>query len=103
MNLIATKDQMRRERAVNATALLVLCAIGGLAVFGPAGIIAWSENTAKLEAHEQRIALLQKERATLENRKDLLDPDNVDPDLATELVRGGLNVAHPDEYVVNLD
>lgn len=103
MNFIATKDQMRRERMINASALLVLCVIGALAVFGPAGIIAWSENSVKLEAHERRIAVLAEKRATLENRNNLLDPDNVDPDLATELVRGELNVAHPDEYVVILD
>ncbi len=101
--MIATKDQKRRERTVNAVALFVLCAIGAMAVFGPAGIIAWSENAAKLEAHQQRIALLQEQRATLENKKNLLDPNHVDPDLATELVRGGLNVAHPDEYLVILD
>jgi hypothetical protein len=27
----------------------------------------------------------------------------VDPDLATELVRRNLNVAHPDEYIIELD
>ncbi len=103
MNLIASKDQKRRERMINAAALLVLCGIGALSAFGPAGIVAWSENSTKLEAHQMRIAALQEQRSTLENRKNLLDPTNVDPDLASELVRGELNVAHPDEYVVVLD
>lgn len=103
MNLIASKAQQQREKAINAAALLALCVIGALAVFGPAGVLAWSENTSKLASHELRIAALQEQRATLENRKNLLDPNNVDPDLASELVRGNLNVAHPDEYVVILD
>lgn len=103
MNLIASKDQQRREKVGNAAALLVLCLIGALAVFGPAGVLAWSENTSKLASHEARIAALQDQRSTLQNRTNLLDPNNVDPDLASELVRGNLNVAHPDEYVVILD
>lgn len=103
MNLIASKAQQQREKAINAAALLALCVIGALAVFGPAGVLAWSENTSKLASHELRIAALQEQRATLENRKNLLDPNNVDPDLASELVRGNLNVAHPDDYVAILD
>ena len=32
----------------------------------------------------------------------LLDPRAVDPDLSTELLRRDLNVAHPDEYILDL-
>lgn len=103
MNLIASKEQRRKDRAINAAALMVLCAIGALTVFGPSGVVAWSENSAKLEAHEARIAVLVAERDTLTNRKDLLSPDNVDPDYASELVRKHLGVAHPDEYITTLD
>jgi cell division protein FtsB len=46
---------------------------------------------------------LEEERSALENRVELLDPDHVDPDLSSELVRQNLNVAHPDEYVVEMD
>ena len=35
--------------------------------------------------------------------RDLLHPSHIDPDLAGELVRRNLNVAHPDEYVMDLD
>ena len=36
----------------------------------------------------------------LRNRKDLVDPRHMDPDLAGELLRSKLNVAHPDEVVM---
>ncbi|WP_338245028.1 FtsB family cell division protein [Aurantiacibacter hainanensis] len=92
-----------RERIGNAAALLVLMLIGGLALIGPSGVLAWGEQASRLDEHEKRIAALQETRAELENRVELLDPENVDPDFASELVRGNLNVAHPDEYVVELE
>ena len=92
-----------RERIVNAGALLVLMLIGGLALIGPSGVLAWGENASRLDEHKDRITDLQEQRDELENRVALLDPNNVDPDFASELVRGNLNVAHPDEYVVELE
>lgn len=92
-----------RERVGNAAALLVLMLIGGLALIGPSGVLAWGEQASRLDDHEARIAELQEKRAELQNRVELLDPNNVDPDFASELVRGNLNVAHPDEYVVELE
>lgn len=90
-------------RIANALALLALILIGAMALVGPSGLLALGENASQLEEHEARIAVLQEQRKVLENRVHLLDPDNVDPDFASELVRGNLNVAHPDEYVVELD
>lgn len=103
MNTLVHRREIIRERIVNTVALLVLMLIGGLALIGPSGILAWGEQASRLEEHKARIAALQEERAELENRVTLLDPDNVDPDFASELVRGNLNVAHPDEYVVELE
>ena len=77
--------------------------IGGMALAGPGGILAWSENVALLEERETQIAGLQEERDILRNRVDRLDPGGADPDLAAELVRRNLNVLHPDEYVIMLD
>ena len=94
---------LAKEKVTNAAALLALLAIGALGLVGPSGVLAWGEQTARLEAHEVRIAELQEQRDVLRNRVDLLDPEKVDPDLATELVRGNLNVIHPDEYVVVLE
>lgn len=103
MNKPQNKREAVREKVGNAMALLVLILIGMLALMGPSGLLAWGDNASKLEAHEERIAQLQEERAVLENRVDLLDPDNVDPDYASELVRRDLNVAHQDDHVVELE
>ncbi len=92
-----------RERLVNAAALGVLLTVGALALVGPSGVLAWGEDSSRLERHGAQIAALQQREAELENRRALLDPANVDPDLASELVRRDLNVAHPDEYVIELE
>ena len=103
MNTIRSRREVVRERVGNAIALLVLVLIGMMALIGPSGLLAWSDHAAELEAHNNRIALLEEEREVLKNRVALLDPEHVDPDLASELVRRDLNVAHEDEYVFDLD
>ena len=103
MNALRNKREVVRERIGNAAALLLLILIGMLAFMGPSGLLAWSDNAAKLDAHQERIAALEEERAVLANRVDLLDPENADPDLASELARRDLNVVHQDEYVVELE
>jgi len=94
---------MVRERVGNAMALLLLIFIGIMAFMGPSGLLAWGDNAATLDAHKDRIAALEEERAVLANRVELLDPENADPDLASELARRDLNVVHQDEYVVELE
>lgn len=89
-----------RERRSRVLALGYLLLLGGLALIGPYGVLAWGENISLLEQRRDRIAKLEAERAELDNLVQRLDPGNVDPDLATELVRKNLNVAHPDEYVM---
>lgn len=103
MSPLVHRKEIVRERIVNAGALLVLMLIGGLALIGPSGVLAWGENAARLSEHKERIAALEERKAELANRVKLLDPNNVDPDYADELVRGNLNVIHPDEYVVELE
>ena len=103
MNRPASHRPLWRDRlgqAGIAAGLLVLC---GLALAGPSGLFAWSEQRALLERREARIAALEAEQAEISNRVDLLDGDHADPDLVTELLRRDLNVAHPDEYVVEID
>ena len=103
MNTIRSRTEIVRERVGNAIALLFLILIGMMALIGPSGLLAWSDHAASLEAHEARIALLEEQRKVLKNRVALLDPDNVDPDLSSELVRHDLNVVHEDEYVFDLE
>ena len=93
----------RRERLIQLFALGWLLVLGALALVGPYGLLSWGEQSAQLGVRQQQVSVLEEERAVLENRIDLLDPDHVDPDLAGELVRENLNVAHPDEYVIDLE
>ena len=98
-----TRRETVREKLARFGALGVLLVLAGLALAGPYGLLAWGENIALLEQREERIGTLKADRAELRNLVTQLDPDHVDPDLATELVRRDLNVAHPDEYVLELD
>lgn len=77
--------------------------MGGFALAGPSGLIAWSENERLLEDRRAEISVLASERDRLKNRVDLLDPRHADADLAGELLRRNLNVAHPDEMVMLLN
>ena len=103
MNLPPSGPERKKERLVHLGALVALLAIAALALVGPYGLLSWGESAAQLEQRKARIAELQAEKAELENRTELLDPDNVDPDLGSELVRKNLGVAHPDEYLFELD
>ncbi|HEU4805298.1 MAG TPA: hypothetical protein VFS91_05755 [Nitrobacter sp.] len=98
-----TRRETVREKLARFGALGVLLVLAGLALAGPYGLLAWGENIALLEQREERIGTLKADRAELRNLVTQLDPDHVDPDLATELVRRNLNVAHPDEYVLELE
>jgi len=98
-----TKRDAAREKLVRFGALGFLLLLAGLALAGPYGLLSWGESIAVLKQREDRIAMLRAERDELQNLVTQLDPDRVDPDLATELVRRNLNVAHPDEYVLELE
>jgi cell division protein FtsB len=92
--------KLPRESLAQGVALVCLLVMGGFAVAGPSGLLAWSENLRLLDARKQEIAQLSAERDQLKNRVNLLNPRNADPDLAGELLRSNLNVAHPDEMVM---
>ena len=96
------RAKIDKESISQGFALLFLLLLGGFAIAGPSGIIAWSENQHLLKVREQQVADLQLQRDQLRNRVDLLDPDHTDPDLAGQLLRDRLNVAHPDEMVMLL-
>ncbi|AXK43579.1 MULTISPECIES: FtsB family cell division protein [Erythrobacter] len=84
-------------------ALAALLVMGGLAIAGPSGLLAWSENLRLLDQREAQLAQLEAEREALENRVALLHPDHADPDMVGELLRSQLNVVHPDEVVIKLE
>jgi cell division protein FtsB len=92
--------RLPREALNQNLALVALLAIGGFAVAGPTGVLAWSENNRLLQQREHELAELAVRRDELRNRVALLDPRHADPDLVGELLRKNLNVAHPDEIVI---
>jgi len=95
-----TRPQLPRETLTQTFALVALLVIAGVAVAGPSGVLAWSENSRLLKEREAELAQLAARRDELRNRVELLDPDHADPDLVGELLRKNLNVAHPDEIVI---
>lgn len=99
---LITKSK-HKIRFSNGVALVCLLLMGGLAIAGPAGLLAWSENLRLLDQREQHLAVLLEERDALKNKVELLDPDHADPDLVDELLRSQLNVLHADEVVVKLN
>ena len=103
MNAVITKRDVAREKLSRLGALGFLLVLAGLALAGPYGLLSWGENLALLEQRQERIAALEADREELQNLVALLDPDHVDPDLSTELLRRNMNVAHPDEYVLELE
>jgi cell division protein FtsB len=95
--------RMARERLTQGVALLILLALGAMALIGPSGVLAWSENNRLLAERRTELKALMAERDELKNRVALLDPRHTDPDLAGELLRSNLNVVHPDEMVMLLN
>lgn len=98
-----TSKPHRDRRLGSALALTYLLMLGGFALAGPSGLLAWNENEALLEQRQAEIEALAATRDELANRVALLDPKSADPDLTSELLRRNLNVVHPDEIVVELD
>lgn len=92
--------RLPRESLTRTLALLVLLVMGAVAIAGPSGVLAWSENARALDRNTAEIARLTAARDRLRNRVDLLDPRHADPDLVGELLRRDLNVAHPDEVIL---
>jgi cell division protein FtsB len=92
-----------RDGLTQAIALVCLLIMGAMVLVGPSGLLAWSENNRLLAERQKELKVLAAERDVLRNRVALLDPRNVDPDMAGELLRSNLNVVHPDEMVMLID
>lgn len=92
-----------RTAGLPAAAIIFMAFFVYYAVLGPNGVLAYHDYQRQLVEAKAQYAKLDKQRATLRNRKDLLDPRHVNPDLADEMVRKELNVVHPDEVIIPLD
>jgi cell division protein FtsB len=97
------KIRLPREKWTQGLALALLLLIGGVAIAGPSGLLAWSENLQLLEQRQAHIAKLKKERGALANQVALLNPENADADMVGERLRRDFNVVHEDEVVLILD
>jgi len=94
------RPRLAREGVTQGLALCLLLVLLAVAVAGPSGLLAWGENHRMLEQREKEIQQLAAQRDDMRNRVALLDPRHADPDLAGELLRKNLNVAHPDEVIM---
>ncbi|QIG80465.1 FtsB family cell division protein [Stakelama tenebrarum] len=102
MSRKSTVSSILRSAGMPAVALISMAFFGYYAVLGPNGAMAHPEVKQQLEARQAEYQRLDKQRADLKNRVDLLDPEGADPDLVEELARKKLNVARPDEVIVPL-
>ena len=92
-----------RAGVSNLFGFLAVMALLAYAVIGPSGLIALSDHKAALGQRKSELAELNEQHDRLANRVQLLDPNNIDPDLGGELIRKELGVAAPDEIVIPLD
>jgi cell division protein FtsB len=94
---------MVRRSALPALALIIVGTFAGHAVAGQNGVLAWGGYHRALKERQAELAQLEKERAELRHRSQLLDPNKADPDMADELVRKDLGLVRPDEVIVPLN
>ena len=99
----AKRTRLASERVTQGLALGCLLVMGAWVLVGPSGLLSWSENNRLLAAHQKELQQLMVQRNDLQNRVALLDPNHVDPDMASQLLRSELNVVHPDEKVMLLN
>jgi len=92
-----------RRAAMPALALIVVGNFAGYAVAGPNGLLAWGGYHRNLNERKVELAQLERDRAQLRHRSNLLDPRRADPDLAEEMVRDRLGLVRPDEVIIPLD
>jgi len=94
---------MIKRAALPALAVLIIANFAGYAVAGSNGLLVWGDYRHALARRTVELGKLEAERARLQHRARLLDPQNADPDLADELVRNDLGLARPDEVIVPID
>ena len=82
---------------------MCLLAMSAWVLIGPSGLLSWSENNHLLADHQKELQQLTAQRDDIKNRVALLDPNHVDPDMTTQLLRSELNVVHPDDKVMLLN
>jgi cell division protein FtsB len=103
MSRVSPVQSILRSAGLPAIALIAMGFFGYYAVLGPNGVFALREFKNQVKARTVEYQALDKHRAEIRNRVNLLDPSKgADPDMVEELVRKQLNVARRDEVIVPL-
>ena len=90
-----------RSAGPPALALTLMGFFAYHAVMGPNGVLALKDVKQQVAVRSAEYEVLDKQRAVLRNRVELLDPKKgADPDLVDEQLRKQLNVARPDEIII---
>lgn len=94
---------LMRRAALPALGVLVIANFLGYAVLGDNGVLSWGDYRRLKAERSVQLTQLETEKARLAHRAGLLNPRNVDPDFAEELVRRELGLVRPDEVVIPID
>ena len=92
-----------RGAAGPAFALAIISFFGGYALFGSNGVLAWGEYSQRHAERKVQLVAIEKQRAVLAHRVELLDPQSADLDLADELARRDLGLVQPDEVIIPMN
>ena len=92
-----------RRAALPAVGFLIIANFAGYAVMGDNGVLSWGDYRRQKTERSVVLARLEAERTRLQHRAALLDPRNVDPDLAEEMIRANLGLVRPDEVIIRTD
>ena len=92
-----------RRAALPAVGVLVIVNFLGYAIIGDNGVLSWGDYRRIKAERSVELASLEAERARLAHRARLLDPRQVDPDLADEMIRRDLGLVRPDEVIIELE
>jgi cell division protein FtsB len=104
-SMFVVDEIRRRARAITGPVLAIslVCYFAYHLFVGDRGLIAWLHLTQQLRDGKATLAALDSERRALDHRVGLLRPDHLDPDMLDERARAALNLAGPDEIVIQKD
>ena len=72
-------------------------------VFGPRGLLAMSRISDELHMTQEVYNELRTEREALEADVKLMNPNNLDPDMAEERARKTLGYTKPEEIIIDVE
>ncbi len=82
---------------------VVIAYFGYHALTGEQGVLNWIVVQNEINDMESELALAQRERERLEEIKARLSNDSLDIDYLDERARAVLNVAHPRDFIVEIE